>query len=223
MLYGLAPKWLEKLERLVPGLAVPNLALYLVGAQVLGFVLVLFEPKSWEFLPLVPALVLHGEVWRLVSFLAVPLSMSPIWMVFVLYFLYFIVNGIENEWGSFKTTVYVLVCILLTVAFSFATGWTITTPAHLESTLFFAAATIAPEYQILLFFILPVKLKWVAWISLAYVAWAFAVGGWLERLYLTAIYANYLLFFGPYLAWQVKQWERRRQFKHAQRDEPDEE
>ena len=198
----------------MPGLGIPNLALYLVGGQALGFILTLLEPRAWPLLILDPSLVLKGELWRLVSFLALPISMSPLWMAFVLYFLYFIVNGIEQEWGEFRTTLYALVAVLLTIAFSFAFEMQIANIAHFESTLFLAAATIAPEYQILLFFVIPVKMKWLAWLTAAYILWALVVGTGLSRLYLLAMYGNYLLFFGPYFSGRLRAFYRREKFKH---------
>jgi hypothetical protein len=214
MLYGQTPKWIDRLERLMPGLGIPNLALYLVGAQALGFLLAFTQSAVLGLLYLDPALVLKGELWRLVTFLVMPLSLSPLWMVFVLYFLYFIINGIEEEWGDFRTTLYVLVAVLLTIAFSLVFNWPITSMVELQSTLFFAAATIAPEYQILLFLVIPVKMKWLAWVSAAYVVWALIVGTWLGRLYLLTIYANYLLFFGPYFMGRVRAFQRRKKFQH---------
>ena len=213
MLYGFVPKWLEKLERRMPWLAIPNIALYLVGLQVLGLLLVLSDPQAREVLVLDPHLVVKGEVWRLGSFLALPLSTSLLWTAFVLYFLYFIVNGIESEWGAFKTTFYILTSALLTIAFAFAFQVPITSVQHLELTLFLAAAAIAPDYEILLFFILPVKLKWLAWLTVAFIVWQFCLGSWLTKIYLLALYANYLLFFGPYHWWQLNQWIRRRKMR----------
>src|SRR5260221_10828225 len=115
MLYGQTPKWINRVERLMPGLGVPNLALYLVGAQALGFLATLMEPRAWELFILVPGLVLKGELWRLITFMAMPLSTRPLWMVFVLSFLYFVINGLEEEWGAFPTTFYVLCSGLLTI------------------------------------------------------------------------------------------------------------
>jgi hypothetical protein len=218
MLYGLVPRWLNDLERRMPWLGIPNLAMFLVGAQAVGFLLILYQPDAGTLLTLDPSMVLKGELWRLVTFLAVPMSGSVLWMVFVLWFLYFIVNGVEEEWGSFKATFYVLVCVLLTVGFAFAlyllTGEVLVVNyvSYLESTLFLAAAAIAPEYQILLFLVIPVKMKWLAWMAVAFIVYQFITDNWLMRLYLLTIYANYLLFFGPYHYWQVKQWLRRRQF-----------
>jgi hypothetical protein len=213
MLYGQTPRWIDRLERFMPGLGIPNLALYLVGAQAFGFLLGLYDQRLLGLLLLIPSLVFKGELWRLVTFLAVPLSLSPLWAVITLYFLYFIVNGIEEEWGEFRTTLYVLVAVVLTITFSFAFDFPIWSVRELQSTLFLAVATIAPEYQILLFFVLPVKMKWLAWLTVAYIVWALIVGTWLSRLYLVTMYANYLLFFGPYFAGRLKAFYRRQKFK----------
>jgi len=214
MLYGQTPKWIDRLERLMPGLGIPNLALLLVAAQGLGYLLLLANPQALPLLVLDPYSVLHGEVWRLITFLAVPTSDSLLWMVFDLWFLYFIVNAIEQEWGEFRTTLYVLVAVILTIAFSFAFMARIGSVPELQSTLFLAAATIAPEYQILLFFILPVKMKWLAWLVVAYIIYSLIFNYWLGRLYLLVMYANYLLFFGPYFAGRLKAIYRRKKFQH---------
>jgi hypothetical protein len=214
MLYGQTPKWIDRLERLLPGLGISNLALYLVGAQSLGFLLGLYQRELLGLLVLDPALVLKGELWRLITFVAVPLSLNPLWVIFVLSFLCFIINGIEEEWGEFRTTLYVLVAVLLTIAFSFVFSIRIGSMVDLQSTLLLAAATIAPEYQILLWLVIPVKMKWFAWLSVAYIVFTLIFGSWLDRLYLLAMYANYLLFFGPYFFDRLKAFQRRKKFQH---------
>src|SRR3990172_1903913 len=114
---GTSPKWLQKLERRLPWLAVSNIASFVVGLQFIGFVLVYSDP-SWTWrLALIPELVLQGEIWRLFTFLPFPIA-------------------------------YV---------------------GDLESTLFLAAAALNPEYQILLFLVLPVKIAWLAWLTGAFV------------------------------------------------------
>jgi phosphatidylserine synthase len=138
-----------------------------------------------------------------------------LWAAIILYFIYFIVNGIEEEWGEFRTTLYVLVAVVLTIAFSFVFSFPIWSVSEFQSTLFLAAATIAPDYQILLFFVLPVKMKWLAWLTVAYIVLALIVGPWVHRLYLVTMYANYLVFFGPYFVGRLKAFYRREKFKHA--------
>ncbi len=225
MLDGQTPRWIDRLDRMLPGFGIPNLALYLIGAQICGFFLMLADPSKVGLLVLDPYSVLHGEVWRLVTFLAVPLSTDAIWMVLILYFLYFIINALEQEWGEFRTTLYVMVAIVFTIAFSFIFQVPIFDIREFQSTLFLAVATIAPEYQILLFFILPVKMKWLAWLTVAYLVWMLIVGSTLTRLYLLTMYANYLLFFGPYFVGRFKAYQRRKKFQHeveSGRSQPDE-
>src|SRR5580704_7946771 len=156
MLYGQTPRWIDWLDRRMPGFGIPNLALYLVGAQVGGFFLTLANPSTERLLELDPSLVLKGEVWRLITFLAQPVASGALWMVFALYFLYFIVNGLEEAWGEFRTTLYVLAGVLFTIAFAFMFHVRIGRSVELGTTLFLAAATVAPDFQILLFFVLPV-------------------------------------------------------------------
>ena len=213
MANGTTPKWLHVLERRLAWLAVPNIASFVVGLQFIGFIFIFSDP-DWRWrLALIPELVLQGEVWRLITFLALPISMSPFWLLFVLWFLYFIVDGIENTWGAFKTTFYILLSVVLTICFSLLFMVPIAYIGDLESTLFLAAAALNPEYQILLFFVLPVKIGWLGWLTGGFVLWRFITGSWLDRLYLLAIYSNYLLFFGPYHYRQLKQKYRRWQFK----------
>jgi membrane associated rhomboid family serine protease len=208
-------RWLQKLERSMQWLAVPNLAVIFVTLQALGFLMVMSEPAWFERLALLPSAVLVGEAWRLVTFLALPLSMSPIWVIFSLMFLWFLLNTLEQEWGEFKTTLYVLTSIVITIAFSLAFSYPVTSVSHFESTLFLAVATLFPEMEIRVYFAIPVKMKWLAWLSLGFVALEAFRGGWIDRLYLVAIYSNFLLFFGPAQLDRIRQLQRRRRYRRG--------
>lgn len=204
------PSWLRFLERRIGWIAIPNIAILLVTLQALGFASILANPAFASVLALIPGAVIEGgEYWRLVTFLALPLSTSPLWLFFILWFLYFVLNSLENEWGAFKTTFYVLISVILTGAYALIFDYPVTTAAHFESTLFLAVAALFPETQILLFFAIPAKMKWLAWLSGAFALLEFARGSNLERGYLLAIYSNFLVFFGP-IAWSRLQAARRR-------------
>lgn len=213
MLARHAPKWLRFLAKHLGWLAVPNIAILLVTLQALGFLFVLLDPAWGDRLALIPELVLRGELWRVFTFLALPVTMSPLWVVFQLLFLYFIVNSIEAEWGAFQTTLYVLVSVVLTNVFSLVTGYPVTEAADFSSSLFLAAAALFPEQEIRLYMIVPVKMKYLGWLALAFFGWRLLVGSWLQRFYLLTIYSNYLLFFGPALFENLKQWQRRRAYR----------
>ena len=207
------PNWLRYLSRHLRWLAVPNLAVIIVTLQALGFLFVLSDPVWFERLALIPERVLQGEVWRLITFLALPLSLSPLWMIFSLWFLYFILNLIESEWGDFKTTLYVLVSLVLTIVFSFVFGYPVTQVSDFTSTLFLAAAALYPNFEIRMYFVIPVKMKYLGWLALAFVGLRLIQGGWIDRLFLITIYSNYLVFFGPMVASRIKDWNRRRNYK----------
>jgi hypothetical protein len=207
------PKWLNTLARRLQWLAVPHIAILFITLQILGFLMILSDPVWFERLTLLPGMVLQGEVWRLLTFLALPLSTSPLWMIFTLLFLHSILGSIESEWGSFKTTLYVLTSILLTILFSLIFGYPVTQVSDFTSTLFLAAAALFPDFEIRIYFLIPVKMKYLGWLALAFVAFRFFQGAWIDRLFLLTIYSNYLLFFGPSLFSRVRDWKRRRDYR----------
>ena len=214
MYRGQDPKWLQKLARHLRWLAVPNIAIIFITLQVLGFFSVSTDPVWYERLALLPGSVLYeGQIWRLITWLALPLASGLLFMIFALWFLYFVINLIESEWGEFKTTLYFLVSILVTIAFSFITGYAVTSAQDFSSSLFLAAAALFPDLEIRLYFAIPVKLKYLGWLTLALVAWKFITVSWIGKFYLLAIYSGYLLFFGPALFDRFKQWKRRRAYK----------
>lgn len=217
MPYSQTPKWISVIERKINWLAIPNIAIILVTLQAIGFLFALIDPVWINRLELIPEAVKAGEFWRLVTFLALPLSLSPIWVFFSLWFLYFVVNMIEEVWGAFQTTLYILISILLLIFFSFLFDYPITQISGFESTLFLAAATLFPEMEVQLFLVIPVKIKWLAWITIGIVLYHFLAGSMLNRLYLVVIYLNYLLFFGPALIERIKQKRKQIEFQRKMR------
>lgn len=208
------PKWLKFLERKLPWLGIPKLAIILITLQGFGFFLVNTDPIWAGRLALLPENVLHGgEWWRLVTFLAMPLSLSPIWMIFTAWFLYSILDWIESEWGAFKTTFYVLISVVLTVLFSLFFSYPVVSVSEFTSTLFLAAAALFPEQEIRLYMILPVKMKYMAWLALAFFVIHLFKGEWIDRFFLITLYSNYLIFFGPEILRQIRDWKRRRDYR----------
>lgn len=214
---GRAPRWLDRMERHFSWIGVPNIAILFVTLQALGFLMLSSNPLWLERLALLPEAVLSGEVWRLVTWLALPVTQNLIWVIFALWFLYFILNAIESEWGHFRTTIYVLVSIILTIAFSLVFRYPVIEATDFQSSLFLAAATLFPEYEISLYLVIPVKMKWLGWLSLAFVVFRFIGAGLLGKLYLLAIYSNYLIFFGPALFDRVRAYIRRKNFERKSR------
>lgn len=213
-----SPQWLRWLERRLQWLAIPHIAVLFVTLQALGFLMVMSDPIWVLRLALVPqAVTQNGEYWRLVTFLALPLSDSPIWVIFTLWFLYFVVGMIEAQWGAFKTTLYALVSILVTIAFSFTFNYPVLGISKFESSLFLAAAALFPDMTVNLFLAIPVKIKWLAYLTLAMIGWEFLRADWMDRLFTLAILSNYLIFFGPSVVQSIRLAVRRAKYRRDSR------
>lgn len=194
-------------------IGIPKIAILFVTLQALGFLMVTSNPYWVERLALLPAAVTQdGEYWRLVTFLSLPLSLSPIWVLLALWFLYSIINTLEEVWGDFRTTFYILVSLIITITYSLTLNYPVTDIRNFEYTIFLAAAALFPEQQILLL-VFPVKMRWLAWFIVALVLFEFARGSWIDRGFLLAIFSNFLLFFGPAQLDRLRQWQRKRSFK----------
>jgi hypothetical protein len=199
MISQYTPRWLRRLEKSLGWLAVPKVGILLVTLQAAGFFMVMSDPIWLERLALFPENVKSGEYWRLFTFLALPLSTSPLWVIFALWFIYYLLETLESVWGAFQTTFYLLFSIVVTILYSMATGHPVTSARHFESTLFLAAASLFPEKEQYFCFV-PAKMKWLAWVSVFFVFLELFQGSWLDRGLVLAVYSSFLLFFGP-AAW----------------------
>src|SRR3989449_7605968 len=187
--------WLDRLERRFGFLGIPGLSRILVGFAALVFGLAWLLPGFTSMLTLDPVRIRQGEVWRLVTYIFIPQSQSPLWVLFALWFLWFIGDGLERAWGSFRLTLYFLVGMIGTTAAAFFFGGNFSN-SMLIASLFYAFARFYPDVVIYIFFILPVKIKWVAWAMAALLFYGFFVGTNSYRMALVAALSNYLIFFG---------------------------
>jgi membrane associated rhomboid family serine protease len=201
--------WLNKLERKYGRLGIPNLMLFIVLGNALIFVMMNMDPSGrlLSSLYLHPALVMRGQVWRLITFIFIPPSASVLWIFFALYFYYMVGTNLENTWGTFKFTFYYLAGMLATILASFITG-SVATPVYLNLSLFLAFAHLYPDFQILLFLVLPVKVKYLAWFSWATIGYSLLFLPLGNKLMSLTPAANYFLFFGNHI---FRDLQRRRQ------------
>lgn len=187
--------WIDKLERRIGFIAFPGLIRAVVAFNGLVWLLVWLNPGFERFLALDPRRILHGEVWRLVTYIFLP-PMFGFWTIFALMFLWFIGEGLERAWGSFRVTLFYLVGMIGTTLAAFFFGSNFSN-AMLNAALFFAFARFYPDEMIYIFFILPVKIKWLAWVSAAFLLLGFVSGPNSYRMALVVALSNYLIFFGP--------------------------
>ncbi|MDR1735689.1 MAG: rhomboid family intramembrane serine protease [Oscillospiraceae bacterium] len=160
--------------------------------------------------------VLSGEIWRLVTFVFIPPpGIIPLLTPLVIYFYYWLGRNLQSEWGRMKTTVFYLSGMLFVIVGSFIheqltpLSLLLITGSDLNLSLFLAVATLFPETQIRIYFVIPVKMKWLALVYAGLVVHSVIVSGsWLPLLPL----GNYLLFFTPKLIKMV-----RRQSKYSKK------
>jgi membrane associated rhomboid family serine protease len=188
-----------------PRFGVSNLMLYIVigNAAVWLFGLMDTTGNFVRLLTFEPAAILQGQVWRLFTFALIPQT-SGILIFLVLYFYYFIGSALEREWGTSKFTVYYIFGILFHVLFGFllyaVAGLSVSMTAYyLNLSMFLSFAVLFPETQVLLFFILPIKIKWLALIDAAYFAVAVITDPFPVNLVPIVAVLNFLLFCGDEL------------------------
>lgn len=185
---------LARLERGVLGrLAIPNLPAIITGGMAVAFVLAMVQRDLYALMWLDWGLVKQGQVWRLVSYLFIPQSNSPIWILFSLYWTWMVGSTLEREWGAFKFTAFYLLGALGTTVAAVVLGGVGNTYLHLS--LLLAFATIFPDYEIRLFLILPLRMKWLGLFSAAFLVFGLVTADWDARGAIAAAMANYILFF----------------------------
>lgn len=162
--------WLNKLERKFGRYAIPNLMWYVIALNITGFVIALGVPQLEPYLTLSIEAVLHGEVWRLISFILIPPTYSIIGLFFFVLFYYWIGQGLEQAWGAFRFNVYLFTGVLLHIIAAFLIYFIFGVDlmlnlTYLNVSLFLAFGAEYPDYTIYIMFFLPVKMKFMAALS----------------------------------------------------------
>lgn len=160
-----------------PRFGIPRLMLYVVIGNIIVYLFGMMDTTNtlYSLLYFDPALFCRGQIWRIVTFALIPTTNGLLWLAISLYFYYFIGSALEQAWGSGKFTIYYFSGLLLTALYSLIvyliSGTSILVSAsYLNLSLFFAFATLWPEQRVLLFFVIPVKMKWLAWVDAAFFA-----------------------------------------------------
>ena len=164
-------RWLDRFCYDHPNFGIPNLMKYIVIGNVMVYFLDLFSRgyASW-MLSFSSPLILQGQLWRVLSFIFVPTGGGfVLWFVMTTLFYYYIGNALERQWGTTRFTVFYGLGILLNIIMGFVMGST--SMYYINMSMFFSFATLYPEMQVLLFGILPLKVKWLAWLDAALFAY----------------------------------------------------
>jgi hypothetical protein len=200
---------LNSIERRLKRFAIPNITLGLIVLQSLAWLLMQAKPEMVGQLILERSLLLDGEWWRLVSFIFLPPAANALFLFFALYMFYLMGTALEMQWGAFRYNLFLLIAYLGTIASVFIAPEGVATNAYIGGSVFLAFAFLFPDFQILLFFLLPVKVKWIALVTWGFYIFEFATGDWLERALILASILNFILFFGVEIFERMKTGRRR--------------
>ena len=217
---------LDKLERALGRFAISNLSLYLIIGQVFFVLAVMFRVLDPERVDYAAMDLLRGEWWRAITFMFIsPLpgqDWGYIFLVIRWYLFYLMGNGLEGYWGAFRYNVFLFVSYALTIAFSFLTPRYAISNQFILGSVFIAFAYLNPDFELLLI-ILPVKIKWLALVSVIFGAYNFIVGGLAIRLQIAAAVVSFVLFFGADIIRTLKHGQRtraRRAEREAEAEQP---
>ena len=211
------------LERKLRRFAISDLMKYIVFGQAAVYLLMLIWPtvgyRLYSAITLSRSALLRGQIWRIVTFVFAPPNSSPLFILFALYFYYTICTGLEARWGKVKFNLYYLIGMVAAVIACLITGYASNT--YLNLSLFFAYAAMYPDVEVLLFMILPVKMKYLAVLDAALYTWQFIVGGASTRVTILLCLANVFLFLGGDIISTIRReshyWKTRYNFRKTMR------
>lgn len=210
--------WLDRFAYKHPKFGIPNLMTVIVIGTVLVYLMDMFSSGTFSaMLGFSRTAIFNGQIWRLVTFLFIPLSGDPFTLILSLYFYWWIGSSLEREWGTTKFTLFYAMGVVFNLVLGLILGWSDAT--YLNLSMFFAFATLYPDMRILLFFFIPVKVKWMAWIDAAFFGLTFLYSlfhlNLLGALLPVVAILNYVLFFWSDLSAIVKRAFRRAQHQNS--------
>ena len=225
--------WIDKLERKFGRYGIPNLTLYMVICYVLGYFLMILNPGILNMLSLEPAMILKGQIWRLVTWVIYPPQTGNflLFVISIFFFYYPIGNSLERTWGTFRYNLYIFSGLLFVMVAAFLTYFftgrvylvgAVFTTYYVSMSVFLAYAACYPNMQLLLWFVIPIKMKWMGWVSgaiiLYNIIYYLRLGAWVMTVPIIASFLNFVLFFLSGISmyrFRPKEVKRRREFKKA--------
>ena len=226
-------KFIDKLERKFGRFGIPNLTIYMIVCYVIGYALMIVNPGILNWLSLEPAYILREQVWRLVTWVLYPPSTSGVlWFaIAVLFFYYPIGTSLERTIGTFKYTLYILSGVIFTILGAFILYFllggnvlvgNVFSTYYISLSTFLAYAMCYPDMQVLLMFIIPVKMKWMAIFYVVIVVYEMIqyimAGAWYLVIPIVASLLNFIIFyFGTkdFSRYNPKEIHRRNEFRRA--------
>lgn len=221
-------KFLNKMEQKIGRFAIPNLMIWIIGCYVLGLVLYYMNPQALSLLTLEPYMIFHyGQVWRLVSWILVPSETNILFALIMMFFYFQLGSTLEKHWGVFRFNVYIFGGMILTVIGALilyfamgqsaaSIGWYFST-YYVNLSIFLAFALCFPDMRVLLMFVIPIKMKWLAIVYAVLAAYSAILSPIPGKVAIVMSLLNFLIFFlmtrNYKNAYNPKQSKQRQEFK----------
>lgn len=234
--------WMDKLERKLGRYAVPNLSRYFVGAIVLGYVLSMLSPGFTDWISYDVSAILHGQIWRLFTWIFMPTTSLDFFGLLFLLCVLMWGSSLESMLGTFHMNVFLWGGVILSdvggILIYVITKLTLGTGASIYLSTYYilmsmllALAICMPEGEVRLYFVLPIKMKWMLVFELLYLAYivfntfkmmiAYANGTWLgwvlglvqSSQIILAVANMFLFFWASKTHISRKQKKRQREFR----------
>ena len=194
-----------------PNFGIPNLMRYIAIGSGIFWIVGLINPVLLSYMAFSPAAIFHGQIWRLITFLLYPPNTGYLALIAV-YFYYWIGTNLENVWGTGAFTIYFFSGAILTALFGVLVyllfGISVPlTAEYIYLAMFFAFAVLFPDMEVLLFFILPVKIKYLAILDAVFFVLSIFTYSFPMNLLPVVATLNFLIFCGGEL-WRRVQFRR---------------
>lgn len=213
--------WIDKLDKKFGRYGIKNFMSFIVimmaGVYVLDLVFMMrFGVSLSSWLAFDRAAIMHGQIWRLITFIFIPPESSMLFIILALYFNWMIGSGLESQWGAFRFNLFYICGIIGTIIAGFITGYA--TNSYLNLSLFLIFAFIYPNFEVLLFFFIPIKIKYLAILDGVGLLLLLIFNSWSGRLAIIIAFANVILFTWPNIISSIKNAKRRHDWKKNFKD-----
>lgn len=196
---------LAKLERKYGRYAIRNLSAYVIASYVAGYIFWIVQPQILNYLTLDPYYILKGQIWRLFTWLVIPPSSLDIFTIIMLYFYFSVGSTLEKTWGAFRYNVYIFSGFLFTILGAFVLFAIIRGPfgsfSHAISSYYvnmgilLAFAATYPNSQVYLYFLVPIRIKWLGLLYGALLIADFISMAAAQRIIVGFSMLNFVIFF----------------------------
>ena len=226
----------NKLEKKFGRYAIPRLINYLIGGYAIGYLLIalshLLGFNFASYLTLEPYYIIHEfQLWRIITWVLIAPQENVLFAIIMMFFYWQLGTVLEQSWGTFRFNVYIFGGIVFTVIGAFLlygiygllNGAPVMIGAYFSTyyinmSIFLAFAMSYPDMQILLYFFIPIKMKWMALVYAVLILFEFFAVGWAGRVAIIASLLNFLIFFVTTRNWRSispNEFARKRRYRQA--------